>query len=246
MSYSYVAHGGLDYCNPLSPETMEHLLDRLELQPGRRVLDLGGGTGELCLRIIEAYHARATLVDRSPEFCTEARDRAGERSLQGRLKVVEQDALDYLDGFGGKVFDLGICFGASHAFGGLRGTLNALQSVVNPHGLLLVGQAYWKHAPDPEFLAFLGAQEDDLSDHAGNVALGVERGLIPLHAIAATDRESDDYEWWLTRNVEVYAAERPEDEQAQRWLARARGWRDAYLHWGRATLGFGAYLFRNG
>jgi hypothetical protein len=29
-------------------------------------------------------------------------------------------------------------------------------------------------------------------------------------------------------------------------LERRRRWRDGYLRWGRSTLGFGFYVFRNG
>ena len=36
----------------------------------------------------------------------------------------------------------------------------------------------------------------------------------------------------------------PHDPDAQAMLERIRPWREAYLRWGRDTLGFGLYLFR--
>lgn len=35
----------------------------------------------------------------------------------------------------------------------------------------------------------------------------------------------------------------PDDPAALEALGRSRGWRDGYLRWGRATMGFGFYVF---
>jgi hypothetical protein len=36
----------------------------------------------------------------------------------------------------------------------------------------------------------------------------------------------------------------PDDPDRDAMLKRIRNWRDAYLRWGRSTLGFGLYLFQ--
>ena len=80
-------------------------------------------------------------------------------------------------------------------------------------------------------------------DHRGNVQAGVEAGLIPMHATTANADEWDEYEWKYCRSIERYAREQPEDPDVPAMLERIRKWRDAYLRWGRDTLGFAVYLF---
>ena len=46
------------------------------------------------------------------------------------------------------------------------------------------------------------------------------------------------------RLVERYARNNPDDPDCPAMVTRIRRWRDAYLRWGRDTLGFGLYLFQ--
>ena len=60
----------------------------------------------------------------------------------------------------------------------------------------------------------------------------------------ALDDEWDEYEWRYARPVETFVAENPDGPDAEEMLRKIRTWRDAYLRWGRDTLGFGLYLLR--
>ena len=62
-------------------------------------------------------------------------------------------------------------------------------------------------------------------------------------SVTASVDEWDEYEWKYCRSVERYARERPEDADVPQMLERIRRWRDAYLRFGRDTLGFAIYLF---
>src|SRR6478672_8545382 len=75
------------------------------------------------------------------------------------------------------------------------------------------------------------------------VMLGADAGLIPMHATTASRDEWDEYEWKYCRSIERYAREQPDDADVPQMLERIRHWRDAYLRWGRAKLGFAVYLF---
>ena len=66
---------------------------------------------------------------------------------------------------------------------------------------------------------------------------GIDAGLIPMHAATANLDEWDEYEWKYCRSIERYAREQPEDPDVPAMLERIRKWRDAYLRWGRDTLG---------
>lgn len=43
-----------------------------------------------------------------------------------------------------------MCLGASFVFGGLAGTLDALEPAVHPGGHAVVGEPYWRRWPLPE------------------------------------------------------------------------------------------------
>ena len=152
------------------------------------------------------------------------------------------EAAQYLAGE--EPFDAALCVGSTHAFGDYRRALRALSAAVRPGGLLLVGEGYWKRDPHPDYLAALGANRIEFTDHAGNVARAVKAGLVLLYASASSDDEWDHYEGMYLRAVERYAAENPGDPDSEAMRAHIRRWRDAYLRWGRSTLGFAMYLFR--
>jgi hypothetical protein len=75
------------------------------------------------------------------------------------------------------------------------------------------------------------------------VQAGVDVGLIPMHAVTASDDEWDEYEWKSFRAVERHAREQADDPDVAAMLDRARRARDAYLRAGRDTVGFAVYLF---
>jgi hypothetical protein len=143
-------------------------------------------------------------------------------------------------------YDLGICVGSTHALGGLETTLKVLKQLVRKDGYILIGEGYWKQRPSADYLKALGdADESELKTHAENVKVAEELGLIPLWTYVANEDEWDEYEWLYSMSVENYCHDNPNDPDYEAMLQRIRTWRSTYLTWGRDTLGFGLYLFRN-
>jgi hypothetical protein len=120
-----------------------------------------------------------------------------------------------------------------------------LRQLVRPGGRILIGEGYWKQDPAPEYLKLLGDPVGIYQDHAGNLALAREHGLIPLYAAVSSEDEWDDFEWSCAMQIEREAADAPNNQALSEKLDRSRRWRDGYLRWGRRTMGFGFYLFRN-
>ncbi len=145
-------------------------------------------------------------------------------------------------------FDLAICMGATHAFGlgsdAYRNAILQMISLVVPGGLLRVADGYMKQSATPEYRKLLGDTIPDEMTHASNAATGKELGLIPVAAWASSDDEWDEFEWTYQRVVERKAVDKPLDEGAIEKLTRRPEWMDAYLRWGRDTLGYGIYLFK--
>jgi SAM-dependent methyltransferase len=242
VRFSAIAHRTHRYCNPLSISKMERVIGLLALPRGAAVFDAGCGKAELLLRLVERYGVSAVGVDRSGPFLQEAREQAAARVPGASLVLIEAD----IAGFEPQPqsLDLAICMGSTHLYQGLRGTLQALRGLVRPGGRLLVTEGFWKREPEPGYLEALRSTAAEFTDHAGNVAAAVQEGWIPLYSAASTEEEWDDYEGRYLFNVEQHAFEHPEDPDVPDLLDRVRRWRDAYLRWGRDTLGFGLYLLR--
>lgn len=237
--FSAIAHRDHDWCNPVGSERMRALLAVAQLTAQSRVLDLGCGKGELALQVAADPGAQVIAVDRSRPMLDAARERARRRGLAQRIAFVEQD----IAAFGAEPasFDLTVLMGAGGIEGGVGAICTRLAPWTRPGGHVLVGEGYWQRTPDAEYVEILGG--DDLVDHAGNVQAGVASGLVPVHAITASLDEWDEYEWKYARAIERHVREHPDDPDVSAMLDRIRTWRDAYLRWGRGTLGFGCYLF---
>jgi hypothetical protein len=86
---------------------------------------------------------------------------------------------------------------------------------------------------------------DALSSHAGHVAAGVEQGLAPLYRLVSNQDDGDRYDELQWRAAVQSAAANPDDPDLPTLRARVAANRDAYLRWGRDTLGWAVYLFRH-
>jgi SAM-dependent methyltransferase len=231
---------------PVSEAKMVRCIKTLELLPGRRVLDVGCGCGEVLIRLHERYQIQGTGIDTSPEYLAEARKRAAGRVSDASVRFIKADAREYR--VEPDSLNLAVCMGATHAFGlggdAYRNAIEQMAPLVVPGGLLLVADGCLKQPAPPEYRKLLGETMPDKMTHAANVATGKELGLIPLAAWTSSDDEWDEFEWTYQRIIERAAAERPDDRDVAAKLQRRRDWMDAYLRWGRDTLGYGIYLFK--
>lgn len=237
-----ITHSDHLYCNPLSPARLEEVIGLLALPPRSHVLDVGCGRAELLIRLAERYGVNGVGIDQSPFAIKRARDEAARRRSEGQLVFFHQDGGEYFAPQA--TFDLGVCLGASWVFGGYAPMLRTLTRMVKPGGQILVGQPYWIRPPDPGFLAFLKSEPDTYCSHAENVRNGEKEGLAPLLAWASSPEDWDRYECLQWRAAHKWAQAEPEDPDVVTLLARVGAERDAYLTWGRDTLGWGMYLFQ--
>ena len=239
--FSALRHRHLALCNPIRSDRMDELLALAALSGDSRALDFGCGKGEVAIRLARRFGCRVDAVDRSAPMIEEGHARAAARGVGHLVTFHCCDAATFEDR---GPYALTVAIGATHAAGSYEGLLRHLAARTRDGGLLLVGETYWKRTPSPEFLAALGVKEEDLRPHAENVRIARQEGLVALHAITASEAEWDAYEWALTRSLEEWAAEHPDDPEVTTALERSRSWSELYLSGGRETLGFGLYLFR--
>jgi cyclopropane fatty-acyl-phospholipid synthase-like methyltransferase len=239
--FSTIAHRDHAYCNPVDPEVIDRVLDRLGLDAGRQVLDIGCGKAALLVRVAERCGARGVGVDINAAFLAEGRALAERLGVSALVQLHEIEASRLTAEPAS--FDAGICIGSTHALGGYRETLRGLSRWVRPGGAVLIGEGYWRRPPDPEYLERLGAAPDEMTTHEETIAAGVAEGLEPRDAWVSSERDWDRYEDLYARTVETHVATHAGDPDAAAMRERIRRWRETYQRWGRDTLGFGLYLF---
>ena len=244
--FSAIAHRNHAFYNPISEEKLFKIIRMMSLKQDDKVIDIGAGKCELLIRLVEQYIILGTGIELYEGALKEAEKQAAIRIPEGSLEFIAGDANEAVLSCERNRYDAGICIGSTHALGGLESTLATLKGLVKKNGYILIGEGYWKQPPSQDYLEALGgADESELKSHADNVRVGEELGSIPLWSYATNDDEWDEYEWLYSSSVENYCFENPEDPDCEAMLNRIRSWRRTYLKWGRDTMGFGLYLFRN-
>ena len=230
-------------CNPMSTEKLARLVSLLRLPEGAHVVDIASGKGEFLIRLAEAYDTRGIGVDLSPFYTADAQKRLDVRAPDAEITFREMDGADF-EPDKPHGFALASCLGASWVFGGHAATLEALSSMVEPAGWVVVGEPYWLREPPDAYLDASGISRDDFGTHSGNVEAGELRGLELVHTFVSSQDDWDKYEglqWYATAE---YARSHPDDQDLPDLLKRVAKEKAAFLHWGRDTLGWAIYVFR--
>ena len=244
--FSAIAHRNHAFSNPLSEEKIMKMIRRVSPKPQDKIIDIGAGKCELLIRLVEDYQISATAIELYDGSIEEAKRRASSRIPAGSIEYIVEDANVAVERCEQGQYDIGICIGSTHALGGLESTIQTLKRLVKKNGYILIGEGYWKQTPSAEYLEALGgADESECKSHADTVKAGEDLGLIPLWSYVANEDDWDDYEWLYSSSIENYCLENPDDPDFEAMLERIRTWRQTYLKWGRDTLGFGLYLYRN-
>jgi hypothetical protein len=113
-----------------------------------------------------------------------------------------------------------------------------------PGGLALLGPGYWKHAPDPDYLAALGASAGDMHDWAGTLVQAAAAGWHVRATHVSTLAEWDAYEHAYEQNMRAWCDSHPDDPDAAAFLTRIEHWSTIVATWGRDTLGYGLVLLQ--
>lgn len=218
---------------PISNATADRLIESLDSPSD--VLDVGCGRAEFLIRIAARYSCRGVGVDPNEALIASARRTIAEREAAGRIELHAERIHDVALGR----FDLGLCTGATHAFGEKQqafiGTLDYFKEHLTPGGRLIVGEGFWNQPPPEEYLAVLGGSRDELVPHETNVQRAHEAGYEVRDA-----RRSEIDEWEAFEAEFLAAGEREFAGDPKRLKAR-RSWNAAFHQWGRHTLGFCLY-----
>ncbi len=237
-----VTHKHHVVCNPMSTAKIDELIELLKLNPEAEVLDIACGKGEMLTRLAEHYTITGVGVDISPFAAADAKQKLQERVPNGQIEILNMDGADYKSD---KPFDVTMCIGASWIYKGHQGTLRAMKSMTKAGGLILVGEPFWIKEPVEAYLVAIGHTRDEFGSHYTNVLAGKEEDLIPLYTVVSSQDDWDRYETLQWYAATKFAEENENDPDVPEILNRVAQGQTNYLRWGRDTLGWAIYLFKN-
>lgn len=229
-------HALLDFNSPLSDAKASDLVNSLHLAPGQRVVDYGCGWAELLLRAVEHVPgATGVGVDGDEHAITRGRANAEARGLADRVALDLADVTTWT----ADPADVAISIGASHAWGGTRGALEALHARLRPGGTLLLGDGFWENPPNATARAIFGDEvQAGLPDL---VDLALTCGYRLLNLTTATRDEWDDFESRWCASRERWLVANPDHPRAAEVRGIVDEHREGWLKGYRGSLGF-AYL----
>src|SRR5262249_24628818 len=130
--------------NPFTSDKLATLGQALFLPPGTRMLDLACGTGEMLCTWARDHEVTGTGIDISTVFIAAARARATERGGADRVSFAHGAATGYV---ADTPVGIASCVGATWIGGGVAGTVELLRRSLQPGGMMLIGEPYWRREP---------------------------------------------------------------------------------------------------
>ncbi len=223
--------------NPTSEEKLHLLGQRVRLGPGSRVLDVASGRGGPALLLAREFGCSVRGIEIAPEFHAVAVERAAAAGLSELVSFELGDGAAAMLEPG--AYDVVMCLGASFVWGGLAGTLDALEPVVRSGGHVVVGEPYWRRLPLPEDYV---ERDEPFTSLEGTVAI-LESG--DLRVVGMIDSSLDDWDRYETlhwRAVEEWLSENRDDPDAAEIRQRGEHWKHTYLRHGRDHLGWAIFV----
>ena len=237
--YFVVAERDHELQNPTSEEKLLLLGRRIRLGPDSRVLDVASGRGGPAILLAREFGCTIEGIEIAPEFHAAAVERAARAEVADLVSFRLADAAH--EELAASAYDAALCLGASFVYGGLAGTLDALEQSVHPGGHVVVGEPYWRFWPLPEDYE---DRDEPYTSLDGTVAIIESGALRVVTLIDASPDDWDRYETLHWRAVEEWLDESPGDPNADDVRASYERWKRTYLRHGRDVLGWAIFVAR--
>jgi cyclopropane fatty-acyl-phospholipid synthase-like methyltransferase len=216
-----------DVMNPMRPEKLLTIGRHIRLAPGQRILDVGAGRCGPAVFLAREFGCHVTAVEPHEPFLDEARARVSDAGVSDLFEFVAAAGADFT--IEPERYDAAMCLGATWAWNGLDGTLQALAAGVRPEGHVLAGEPY-KH--DPDDVAHYEV-------HPWTLAEILERfeaaGLAVTWLARSSVDEWDEYVSVHARDLLEWLAANPghpDAEEVKGWRReQARGLAEGYMGW---------------
>ncbi len=227
--FANIAFQGRRFLGPYASESIVDMIGGIKGE----VLDIGCGNGS----VMEATNAIGVGIDRNPSMIEEARLRNPD------CRFYDEDAKSILPTLNLNP-DIIICLGASQAIGMPNEALSYFCNMLRPGGYLLFGDGIWDAEPSQHYLDFLGMRKEDSVSFDEFQNFGQAFGLAPVKSYRSTSQDWDSFEDHYYHTMIKWCEENPADPDEPAFRTRMTAWRDAYLSYGRGTLGYAIVLYQ--
>ena len=225
--------------NPFTAEKFATLGAVLRMKSGTRILDLGSGSGEMLCTWARDYGISGVGIDMSQLFSEQAKLRAEELGVADRVEFIHGDAAGYVSD---KKVGVAACVGATWIGGGVAGTIELLTKSLQPGGIILIGEPYWRQPPTEDIAKGCGV--DSVSEFLmlpELIASFGDLGYDVVEMVLADQEGWDRYEAakWLTMRLWLEA--NPGDDFAHEVRAQLTAEPKRYAAYTREYVGWGVF-----
>ena len=230
--------------NPFTSGKLATLGQALSPPPGTPMLDLACGTGEMLCTWARDHQVTGTGIDISTVFIAAARGRAAELAVDGRVSFVHGDASGYV---AAAPAGIASCIGATWIGGGVPGTVELLRHSLQPGGMMLIGEPYWRQKP-PDQATAEGCQaigSDDFLPLPELIERFGDLGCDVVEMVLASQDSWDRYAAAQWLNIRRWLDANPDDELAGQMRAELATAPARYARYRREYLGWGVFALMN-
>lgn len=232
----------LKYNNPIPENKLNEIINLLDIKSEDIIVDIGGGTGDVLLKMIQNSGAKGILIDTNEQLIEQRRKASKSLIDAEKLILINENAKTHIKELEPESIDCFVCIGASYVFDGYLNLMKAITPYLKPGGFVLTGEEFWIKKPSKEYLDILGAEESESGYHYENIEAPEKLGLTYLYSHVASEYDWNKFEGTYFLEEESKALDLPENQRKE-FLQRLRIFRNAQFRFGRSTMGFGLYLF---
>lgn len=225
----------LKYNNPMGNDKINEIIELLDLNESQKVIDFGGGNGQILIEILNKTNASGVLIEIDKKLVEFCENNSEELIKKERLIIENKDVNLYLKEIPLLSIDCAVCIGSSGIFGGYLETIKKIKPYLKDDGVLFIGELYWKNKPDIEYLQLTGLEESHFMYHYQNIEEVEKLDMKYLYSNIASE---DDWNSFEGNHYLINSFSLNEDIREKKKI-----WRKAQIKYGLKTMGFALYLF---